>query len=409
MLRDIIINLIEKYTTSSNSKLSYNDTIETDLFLNKKLFKHPNISIVSKSGDKLDSKNLKFHDQPDGADIFEDTDPGNKDGYLYVSNSEIHSIWGRAKGGVGVYKFNKNNTLIDYYRILENTRSNCSGGKYKNYWLSCEEYGEGQVWLTDPSGKEQPKALPSMGRFSHEAVAYCNENGCFYLTEDTMISGGGGIYRYKPKNGFFQRIGNTYQYKLQNNNIGKGKLEICVGERVKNLDKPIYNTYWDNIDTTYTPVKFNQKQNELKKNKWEGIVYSPKGYIFIANQSSGIYCYNIKKDRVMHISNTSNNKLTELNHPDNIYITKNNNLLVAEDSPGNAYLQIWLYKFNYETNKDFPIVENKEIVLTCKNHKGSELSGLSVYKDILMFASQRGRNREGKGIVYQIKGFRDHL
>ena len=382
MFRTLFINLLQRLNTGGVN----------DLVINKHLFDdNYTTKIISKSGEAT-FNNLTFHYQPDGADIFEDTDPKNTDGYLYVSNSEIHSRLGLRNGGVGVYKFDKNHTLIDYYRILENTRSNCSGGKYKNYWLSCEEYNNGRVWLTDPFGKEASKALPSMGRFSHEAVAYCSENGSFYLTEDTKNSGGGYIYRYTPENG---NIGDIEE---------NGQLEICVGEKeqAKDLDKPIYKTHWEKVDTRYTPLKFNQKPNELKKTKWEGIVYSPKGFIFISNQNSGIYCYNIRKDAVMHISNTSDNEPTELNHPDNIYITKNNNLLVA----GND-LQIWLYTFNYETNTDFPVLEKKEVVLTCKNHQGSELTGLAVYKDILMFASQRGSGK--KGIVYQIKGFKDEL
>ena len=43
-----------------------------------------------------------------------------------------------------------------------------------------------------------------------------------------------------------------------------------------------------------------------------------------------------------HILKTDNN----LNSPDNIYLTPNNNLLVVEDFTSNNYLEIWLLEID---------------------------------------------------------------
>ena len=399
MFREIILQLLKNNTNFIKKKNNnFDNIIKNDVIINKNFFNNPILNIISKSGDKT-FNNLKFHDQPDGAEIFIDKDPKNKDGYLYVSNSEIHSVIGRKKGGVGVYKFNKNHKLIDYYMILKKTRSNCSGGKYNDLWLSCEEYSNGKVWATDPYNNKKPYSIPDMGSFRHEAVAYCKDNGCFYLTEDNF---NGSIYRYKPTTGNLLKINNTYKYKKENS-IKTGSLSICIGQKSRSLNNNIYTVNWKKI---YNQKNINyNNHNLLRKSKWEGVVYSNKGFIFLANQNEGIYCLNVKTNRIIHLSNTYKNKQKDLDHPDNIYITKNNNLLIAEDATKNNFLQLWLFKIKYDKNQEFPAIIDKQEIVRIKNHKGSELSGLSVYKDVLMFTSQRGNN--GKGIVFHIQGFKD--
>ena len=92
-----------------------------------------------------------------------------------------------------------------------------------------------------------------------------------------------------------------------------------------------------------------------------------------------------------HILKTTN-KLNELNSPDNIYLTPNNNLLVAEDSPSNDYLEIWLLEI--DTSGGFPTITSKNPIVRLNNRKGSEISGLAMVtlenKQILMFSSQQG-------------------
>jgi hypothetical protein len=73
-------------------------------------------------GDNLMSEKM-FHDEPDGAAIFEWLETG---GWIYVSNSEVITQGG---GGVSAIYFDKDGNVVDYQRLLTGTTHNCSGGK----------------------------------------------------------------------------------------------------------------------------------------------------------------------------------------------------------------------------------------------------------------------------------------
>ena len=86
--------------------------------------------IIATSGERVNLVNggtseKKFHQKPDGAAIF----PTDDDGWVYVSNSEVSPEDEGFKGGVGSLRFNNKGGVIDYYRILRDTRKNCGGGK----------------------------------------------------------------------------------------------------------------------------------------------------------------------------------------------------------------------------------------------------------------------------------------
>ena len=145
------------------------------------------------------------------------------------------------------------------------------------------------------------------------------------------------------------------------------------------------------------PVK-NQVKNGLRNHKWEGCVYHPDGFIYIAETIKGIYRYDIEKNTLkLFYKSERIGDPKKLNAPDNICLTPKGNLLVAED-PGNSwsnYLELWIIK--HKTKKSFPL-------LRVHNHNGSELTGCSFTKDgqRLYFNSQRGK--DGRGITYEIKG-----
>ena len=64
-----------------------------------------------------------WHAAPDGGACFVSTDPANKGGWIYVSNSEM-----RSSGGAGAIVFDMQGKVIDAYSILEGTSRNCAGG-----------------------------------------------------------------------------------------------------------------------------------------------------------------------------------------------------------------------------------------------------------------------------------------
>jgi len=400
MVNKLLISCSILYLLNKNidiKKNKNNTIIDSPIIYNSKYFKNPiiNNTFISgkKYGDTYNNKDIPYHYYPDGAAIFTDNDIKNPDGYLYVSNSEASY----RKAGVGVYKFDRDNKFIKYYKVLEDSDRNCSGGKYKNLWLSCEETPTGQIWSVNPYTKET-KRIPNMGSFSHEAITYNPINKKFYLTEDNY---NGLIYRYSF-----------------NTNIEDGFLEVCVG--IKNKD------YYD-ISWVKQSIYNKQKtKNDLQMVKWEGIVYNPvgeinhltqeslnvrshspnrSGYIYIVNQKYGIYCYNPNIEKIYHIIKLDNNDPNKLNNPDNISLTKNNQLLISEDIQSTPNLELWLYTLRYDRN-DFPEIDTEDWIIRTKNTSGSELSGLAIHNDILMLASQRG-GKYGKGKVYQIKGLKD--
>jgi len=126
-----------------------------------------------------------FHEAPDGAAVFDDINPNNTGGYIYVSNSEVDN----GGGGVGALYFDKDGTVLDYKMLLEGTNRNCNGGKTAwHTWVSCEEVEGGQCWQVDPYGTRpsEPIAHGSQGGL-WEAFAHDLRNPLewhFFLTED---------------------------------------------------------------------------------------------------------------------------------------------------------------------------------------------------------------------------------
>jgi uncharacterized protein len=136
---------------------------------------------------------LKFHNLPDGADIFELDDGG----YVYTGNSEVDS------GGGGVYgvEFDKQGRVRNYKALLTGTTWNCNGGRTPwNTWVSCEEVpGVGQCWQVDPKGKRSPQATV-MGATGGAFEAFAFDirdvtSTSYYITEDAE---NGALRRYRP-------------------------------------------------------------------------------------------------------------------------------------------------------------------------------------------------------------------
>lgn len=157
---------------------------------------------------------------PDGAHVFPDGD-----GWILVVNSEnppgadfpfLEEVQDQL-GGASAIRFDGSGDIVDAYRVLGGTRTNCAGGATPwGTWLSCEEFDEtehvpggapppfaqspseaGRVWECDPTGLSQGVPRPDLGHFKHEAAAF-DLQGRVYLTEDI---GDGCLYRYTPRLG----------------------------------------------------------------------------------------------------------------------------------------------------------------------------------------------------------------
>jgi secreted PhoX family phosphatase len=147
--------------------------------------------VIATSGVALGASGYVWHTDPDGGAVF----PAADGGWVYVSNCEERlDLVG---GGAGAIRFDEHGEVVDAYRILDGTYTNCAGGPTPwGTWLSCEEHPLGQVWECDPFRPGQGVARPAMGRFWHEAVAVDEANGTLYLTEDNQKDGR--FYRFTP-------------------------------------------------------------------------------------------------------------------------------------------------------------------------------------------------------------------
>jgi secreted PhoX family phosphatase len=126
--------------------------------------------------------------EPDGAACF----ATRSGGWIYAANSEVNGTG----GGAAAIAFSPSGEITDAYRILGETKWNCSGGATPwGTWLSGEEFRQGFVWECDPTKPGQGVARKLLGRYAHEAAVVDPATGWVYLTED---AGKGRLYRFRP-------------------------------------------------------------------------------------------------------------------------------------------------------------------------------------------------------------------
>ncbi|MCB0988379.1 MAG: DUF839 domain-containing protein [Microthrixaceae bacterium] len=150
--------------------------------------------IVGIAGEEVATTGYSWHAFPDGAATF----PAEDGGWIHVCNSEVFSWMIADAGGVSAVRYDADGRIVDAYRILEGSNSNCAGGPTPwGTWLSGEENIEekGRIWECDPTGATEAVAHPAMGLFAHEAAAVDETSETVYLTQDHPT---GLFYRYTP-------------------------------------------------------------------------------------------------------------------------------------------------------------------------------------------------------------------
>jgi secreted PhoX family phosphatase len=327
--------------------------------------------IIATSGQPVINKNFSWHAAPDGGACFE-TD---NDGWIYVSNSEMST-----SGGVGAIVFDSAGHVVDAYSILENTRRNCSGGATPwGTWLSCEEVSRGQVWECYPDGKTSAIVRPALGVFNHEAVAVDEKYNLLYLTEDKKD---GCLYRFKAdrltSKGF--------------PDLTAGTLEVAVVRYVEGVKLD-----WASVPD---PLARRQKtryqvSTSARFNGGEGIAYYDGKIVFTTKGDNRVWSYHTTTQRLSVLYNADDYLTPILTGVDNITVSKNGDIFVAEDG---GDLQIIVIG---EQGDLYPIVQ-------LEGHDRSEIAGLAFSPDgkRLYFSSQRGvSGRSEEGVTFEISGF----
>ncbi len=332
--------------------------------------------VVARTGEAPSSADAGFlwHAWPDGGATF----ATENDGWIYVSNSELR---GPGLGGVGALRFDRNGDVVSAYPILAGTNTNCAGGATPwGTWLSCEEFGGGQVWECDPTGRDPAVVRPALGTFSHEAVAVDPDTDHLFLTEDVPD---GGLYRYVPAN-----AGNGEIPDLDD-----GRLEIALvlgeGEEGPIEWKPVP----DPTMSGGTPTR-RQVGEYTGFLGGEGIWYSNRVMYFTTKFDNRVWAYDIDAAEVSIVYDLATSDTPILSGVDNITVSEQGDLLVAEDGGDMQIVAI------VPTGEIVPIV-------MIEGHGGSEVTGPAFDPSgtRLYFSSQRapGFSPSG-GITYEVSG-----
>ncbi len=327
--------------------------------------------IVARSGQAvITGKDFLWHAAPDGGACFA-TDKG---GWIYVSNSEMSPT-----GGAGALVFDANGDVTDAYSILENTNNNCAGGATPwGSWLSCEEIDSGQVWECYPDGKKPAVMRPALGVFNHEAVTVDTINHHLYLTEDKKD---GCLYRFTADSFFSE----------DHADLSSGLLEVAT--RQKDSDK----LAWADVPDPQASRQATRYQvpSAMTFNGGEGIAYYDGKIIFTTKGDNRVWSYNTQSQQLGILYDASDFLTPLLTGVDNVTVSKNGDIYVAEDG---GDLQIVVIDSRGEL---YPIAQ-------LEGHDRSEITGIAFSPDgkRLYFSSQRGISGQSEnGITYEIQGF----
>jgi hypothetical protein len=367
---------------------------------------------VSGMFDPLGLSGYHWHTAPDGGAVFAADDGG----WVYVSNSETSP-----GGGVGALRFDAQGSLVDAYRILDNTRRNCAGGATPwQTWLSCEEQGDGVVFECDPFGTpDTARALPALGLFNHEAAAVDLPTRTVFLTED---SGSGRFYRFVA-DASDQTTDDAGRQRLR---LSSGRLQVLNIEGFENggyaeddaIWRTLHRARWvdvmqpeavqaevrDALAASGQPVPgtvFRGGEGIWIHEVPEGLRSVPPGgsrptralVFFACKGDNRVFAYDIDNELIESVFDNSSLALP-MDDVDNLVVSPAGDVIVAED--GDAMRLIVVVP-------NAPARTLLQVTLG-----GSELTGPAFTPDgsRLYFSSQRGPHlgigRTGSGVTYEL-------
>jgi uncharacterized protein len=321
---------------------------------------------------------------PDGAATFRARDGG----WVLVSNSEVPTpvevpgpiVGHPGDGGASAIRFDPNGNVVDAYRILSGTSTNCAGGATPwGTWLSCEEHEEGLVWECDPRGKRDAVARPALGTFQHEAVCVDPRRGHVYLTEDLSD---GGFYRFTPRG---------------KGDLSRGRLEIARVRRgeVEWLRVP-------DPAARQVPTRLQVKgATEFKRG--EGIWFD-RGTVYVATTGdSRILAYDVRSKRIKVFYDPDRLKDPPLRDVDNIAVSPGGELFVCEDNGGDDPFDVCLITLEPRQRVSHFAKLTGPQHGSADTEASSEIAGVAFNPrgDRMYFSSQRAFVT---GVVYEVSG-----
>lgn len=329
------------------------------------------VRIVGRSGvAPIAGAAFVWHNAPDGGATYA-TDDG---GWIYVSNSEA------IPGGASALRFDSDGTLVDAYSILADTVVNCAGGATPwGTWLSCEEVPTGRVWECDPTGAESSVVHPSLGVFSHEAVAVDFARGQLYLTED---EGDGLLYRFTSSGTTGSRL-----------NLDSGLLEAAAYDETSGavtwLEVP------NPTDASGSGTR-GRVPGATPFDGGEGIWLHGDALFFSTKGDNRIWEYDVANESLSVLYDMATSDTPILSGVDNIVVSSGGDVIVAEDG-GNMELVA------------LPPGEQPVAIARVVGQDQSEITGpaFNPAGDRLYFSSQRGPDGGPigqDGITYEMSG-----
>lgn len=335
-----------------------------------------------------------WHPFPDGSGIVP-----LPDGYAYASNSEV---FGPAGGGASAIRFDREGRVVGAYRILTGTSANCAGGVTPwGTWLSCEEQPLGQVYECRVDGPGNGTVRPALGTFSHEAAVVDPDGKRLYLTEDDLIDGGGGYYRFVP---------DAYP------NLSSGRLEAAT------LPNGPGKVTWVPIDPN-RPVAANIPTSQGRPAGTdqfagaEGAFYDEGHVYFTTKSNDRVWDHDIARQTITVLYDAADFTSPPLTGVDNLVVSGANEIFVCEDggdmqlvviTPDNVVAPFLQLVGQDESELSGAAFDPSGTRLYLNSDRGGEFLGTAFGPGLLGTAEQEfGNPRKGglgPGITYVVTG-----